>query len=55
LLQRNLPIIFPKNGFKNFFGGSKDIRLFDSLAKNEESGLSNIDIFIMAKHKRQTP
>lgn len=33
----------------------KDIRLFGSLAKNEETGLSDVDIFILADTDEKNP
>lgn len=33
----------------------KDVRLFGSLAKNEETGLSDIDIFIIAETHETNP
>ncbi|MEW6066675.1 MAG: nucleotidyltransferase domain-containing protein [Nitrospirota bacterium] len=37
------------------FPDIKEIRLFGSLAKGEETGLSDIDIFILAKSSEDNP
>jgi predicted nucleotidyltransferase len=40
---------------KDTFSEIKDIRLFGSLVRNEETGLSDVDIFIVAETEIKNP